>query len=81
MHFGLSILRIVGIWFGIVVGLGNLANLIVSCLMLVNITELNGIIKVFGNTDSYTNILVESEMDKIKGTFSSFFHEANRSSL
>ena len=37
--------------------------------MLVNITELNGIIKVFGNSDSYTNILVESEMDKINLDF------------
>ena len=37
--------------------------------MLVNITELNGMIKVFGNTESYTNILVESEMDKINLDF------------
>ncbi len=51
--------------FGIVYFFGNLANYIVCCLMLRNLIELKGVIKVFENSDSYTKIIIESVMDLI----------------
>ena len=64
-----TILKFLGGDFGIVTLLGNLANFIVNCLMLRNLNELKGIIKVFKNSDSYTNILVESIFDLINMGF------------
>ena len=64
-----TILKFLGGDFGIVTLLGNLANFIVNCLMLRNLNELKGIIKVFKNSDSYTNILVESIFDLINMDF------------
>ena len=64
-----TILKFLGADFGIVVVFGNLANFIVNCLMLRNLNELKGIIKVFKNTDYYTKILVESMMDLINLDF------------
>ena len=64
-----GVLKFLGADFGIVVVLGNLANFIVNCLMLRNLNELKGIIKVFENSDPYTNILVESILDLLNMDF------------
>ena len=64
-----SVLIFLGGDFGISVGLGNIANYIVCCLMLKNLIELKGIIKAFKNSDEYTNILVESIMNSINKDF------------